>query len=163
MGIKFDFSKKDTSFTVRGKFFLQVEPMRLIHLIYDFEHLEKYMTIADSVELIRQGENWHEVSYAYKKSIFKTNAKFRRTLNENEQKITFEMTEGVRLGSFLPKVSSYSGHYDFRPDKDGCWVEYFQEVKAEPNILNWVIFDQGKKDVVGFLKNLENYVEKQIA
>jgi hypothetical protein len=159
-GVYYHFSQDDASYTFRGSFFVELTPACLIHVLYDFEHLVKFVTNADSIVLLRQGENWYEVRYTYRGLLFGNKSTYRKTLKQEEQKITFEMIASEQHGPLVPKVLYSTGYYEIKPEKEGCLVEYFQEARVESKMLNEIYFHLVRKEAVNFLKDLKQYVER---
>lgn len=64
--LNYDFSHDHTSYTFRARFFTKFTQAPLLGVLYDFEHLVKFVTKADRIVLIREGKNWYDVFYTYR-------------------------------------------------------------------------------------------------
>jgi len=122
----YEFIQDGNCYSFRGSFIVQAKCDCLIDVVYNFEHISKYATDAESVEFVRQGENWNEVNYTYRKYlIFENKSTWRRTLKRDEQKVVFEMLSSQNNLTIMPKLLSSTGYYQIKPEKEGYRVEYF--------------------------------------
>jgi hypothetical protein len=116
---------------------------------------------ANSIELGRQGENWYKVTFTYRKLlIFENQSTWRRTLNQDEHKVFFTMISYRNNLNILPQMLSSTGYYQLRPENDGCLVEYFQECKLTPGLLNDNYIIEAKKEAIKFLQVFKEYLER---
>ena len=72
--LDYEFIQDGNCYSFLGSFIVQAERDCLIHVIYDFEHISKYTAGAKSIELDRQGEDWYEVTYTYRKFLIFENS-----------------------------------------------------------------------------------------
>ncbi|MCK4256816.1 hypothetical protein KAX35_08005 [candidate division WOR-3 bacterium] len=158
--IFYKFHQNDNSYSFTGRFFTNVSPGCLIFVIFDFEHLIKFVTSADSIELLDYGENWQDVRYTYKGFLFESKTTYRRTLKQEQQKILFKMTACKQSGLPLPKPLSSKGYYEIKPEEDGCWVKYYQEAELESNLFQGFYLRRVKKEAIQFLEELRDYVNR---
>jgi len=159
--LDYEFIQEDTYYSFRGSFIVKAEPDCLINLIYDFKNISKYASGAKSIELVRQGENWYEVTFTYRKLLFLENqSTWRRTLNRHENKVVFEMISNRNNLNIVPEMLFSTGYYQIRPEKEVCLVEYFQECKITPGFLKDTYINKAKKEAIQFLRVLKEYIEK---
>ena len=156
----YEFSQVNNGYTFRGSFFVKADPTCLIHIFYDFHHLVNFVTNADSIVLLREGDIWYEVCYTYRKFLFESRSIYRKTLKQEEQRVTFEMITSEQRGVFLPKVLSSTGYYELKSEKEGYKAVYFQECKIESNFLKGIYLHMAKKEAIRFLRELKMYVER---
>ena len=157
----YEFIQDGNCYSFRGSFIVQAERDCLIDVIYNFEHISKYASGAKSVEFVRQGENWYEVTYTYRKILVLENkSTWRRTLNRDEQKVVFEMISSENNVSFMPQLDSSSGYYQIKPEKEGYQVEYFQACKLKTGLLKDAYISQAKKEAIKFLREFKEYIER---
>jgi hypothetical protein len=125
--LHYEFSQSENSYTFRGKFFLMADPSCLLHAFYDIEHLPGIATDADSIILLRKGDNWYEVALSYRKLLL-ISSKFiyRRTLNQRENMVKFEMIESEQPSFFLSKVVSSKGYYEIKTEKRAAKLSIFK-------------------------------------
>jgi hypothetical protein len=125
--LHYEFSQSENSYTFRGKFFLMADPSCLLHAFYDIEHLPGIATDADSIVLLRKGDNWYEVALSYRKLLL-ISSKFiyRRTLNQRENMVKFEMIESEQPSFFLSKVVSSKGYYEIKTEKRAAKLSIFK-------------------------------------
>ena len=110
-GTDYEFTKDDTSYTFRGSFVVNTDFDCLLDVVYKFEHISKYTSGAKFIKLIRQGKNWYEVSYTYRKLlIFENKSTWRRTLKRAEGRVGFEMISNRNNIAILPEVLSSTGY-----------------------------------------------------
>ena len=160
-GLDYTFIQDNNYYSFRGSFIVTVELDCLIDVIYNFEHISKYTSGAKSIEKIREGENWYEVTYIYRKLIiFENQSTWRRTLIRNEGKVVFEMISSKNNLSIIPEVLSSTGYYQVKPEKECHRVEYFQECKLKPGILKNTYINQAKKGAIKFLREFKEYIER---
>ena len=156
----YEFIQEDAYYSFRGSFFVKTDPDCLINLIYNFKNISKYSSGAKSVELVRQGENWYEVTFIYRKLlIFENQSTWRRILKRDEGKVVFEMISSKNNLSIMPDVIFSAGYYQFKNEKDSCRVEYFQECKLKPAILKGTYIRKAKKEAINFLQQFKEYIE----
>jgi len=160
-GLDYTFIQDNNYYSFQGSFIVTAEFDCLIHVIYDFEHISKYTSGAKSIEITRQGENWYEVTYTYRKLvIFENQSTWRRTLKQDEGKVVFEMISSKNNLNIMPDVLTSSGYYQVKPEKDCHRVEYFQECRLKPGILKSTYINQAKKGAIKFLREFKEYIER---
>jgi hypothetical protein len=157
----YEFSQSDDRYTFYGSFFTMSDPDDLLHILYDFEHLTKFVTSADLIVLLRQGRNWYEVGYVYRKLLLETKFTFRKTLIREKQKITFELIACEQGDPTFPKILSSSGYYEIIPEEKGFRVTYYEEVRMGSKLSNGVYSLMAKKEAVKFIQTLKKYVERK--
>ncbi len=156
-----EFIQNDNNYSVRGRFIVKAKFDCLMNVIFNFEHISKYASGAKSLELIRQGENWYDVTYTYRKLlIFENQSTWRRTLKRDEGKVVFEMISSKNNLSIMPDVISSAGYYQIKNEKDSCLVEYFQECKLKPGLLKGTYINKAKKEAIKFLHEFKEYIER---
>ena len=159
--LDYEFIQEDNYYSFRGSFIVRAELDCLISVTYDFQHISKYTLGAKSIELVRQGENWNEVTYIYRKFIiFENKSTWRRTLKQDEQKVVFEMISSKNNINIMPKMLFSTGYYQIRPEKEGYLVEYFQECKLTPGLLKDTYINKAKKEAIKFLREFKEYIER---
>ena len=159
--LDYEFIQEDNCYSFRGSFIVKAEPDCLINLIYNFKNISKYSLGAKSIELVRQGENWYDVTFTYRKLlIFENKSTWRRILNRDKNKIVFKMISSRNNLNIIPKILSSTGYYQIRPEKEGCRVEYFQECKLKPGFLKDTYINKAKKEAIKFLRVFKEYIER---
>ena len=149
-GLEYEFIQSDNNYSFRGRF-----------MIFDFEHISNYASGAKSLEKKRQGENWYDVTYTYRKLlIFENQSTWRRTLKRNKGKVVFEMISSRNNLSIIPEVIYSKGYYQINNENEGYSVEYFQECKINPGILKYSYIYEAKKGAIKFLQEFKEYIEK---
>ena len=158
--LDYEFIQEDNYYSFRGSFIVKAELDCLISVTYDFQHISKYTLGAKSIELVRQGENWNEVTYIYRKFIiFENKSTWRRTLKQDEQKVVFKMISSKNNINIMSKMLSSTGYYQIKQEKEGYQVEYFQECKLKPGFLKDTYINNAK-EAIKFLLKFKEYVEK---
>ena len=159
--LNYEFSQSERSYTLRGSFLLMADPSCLLHVFYDIDHLSGIATDADSIVLLRKGDNWYEVALSYRKLLL-ISSKFiyRRTLNQKEKMVKFEMIESEQPSFFLSKVVSSKGYYEIKTEKEGCKVVYFQEWVIGSKLQDQIFFQNVKKQALRILQGLKDYAGK---
>jgi len=159
--LSFEFSQFDDRYTFHGSFFTMSDPDALMHILYDFEHLTNFVTGADSILLLRQGENWYEVCYTYRRLFLENKFTYRKTLIQGEKRITFEMIASEQTDAIFPRVLSSRGYYEIKPEGKGCKVVYFEEGRIGSKLPNKVSSHMAKREATKFLQELGKYVERK--
>ena len=160
-GLEYEFIQSDNNYSFRGRFIVKAEFECLINVIFDFEHISNYASGAKSLEKKRQGENWYDVTYTYRKLlIFENQSTWRRTLKRNKGKVVFEMISSRNNLSIIPEVIYSKGYYQINNENEGYSVEYFQEFKINPGILKYSYIYEAKKGAIKFLQEFKEYIEK---
>ncbi len=158
--ISYEFSQDEASYSFRGEFLTQGKPACLIHVLYDFKHQAKIMTSADSVVLLREGDNWYEVSYHYSGWFFSRKSTYRITLKPDKQEVTFKLIGNEQHGPMLPEIQSSEGYYKIQKGQEGCRVIYFQTVRSKMGVGKSVYLHKVKKNAIKFMKDLRNHVKE---
>jgi len=159
--LDYKFIQYDNNYSFRGRFIVKAEFDCLMNVIYNFEHISNYTSGAKSIELVRQGENWYEVTYTYRKFlIFENQSTWRRTLKRDAGKVVFEMISSKNNLSIIPDVISSAGYYQIKNEKDSYRVEYFQECKLKPGLLKDTYINKAKKEAIKFLQVFKKYISK---
>ena len=159
--LKYEFIRTDSSYSFRGSILVKADFDCLIDVVYKFEHISKFTSGAKSIELRRQGENWYEVTYTYRKLlIFENKSTWRRTLKQDKGRVVFEMVSNKNNIAILPEVLSSTGYYQIKSETNGFRVEYYQECKLKPGLLKNAYIRQAKKEAIKFLALFKKYVEK---
>ncbi|MBN1155944.1 hypothetical protein JXB12_13585 [candidate division KSB1 bacterium] len=159
-GIHYQFHRTDSCYSFRGSFSIDGDYECLIRILYDFAHLKNIITSADSIVLIRQGEDWYDVRYTFKK-FFITNASiYRKSLKSEEHKVTFTMISSQQNTNLIPNVSASSGYYRITQDSTGYVIEYYQEFIMSTRFLRGFYVRTAKKESLRFMLNLREYLER---
>ncbi|MBN1352528.1 hypothetical protein JXJ21_24225 [candidate division KSB1 bacterium] len=159
-GVRYEFIHDDSCFSFRGSFVIDAELDCMIHILYDFKHLKKLISGADSIVLIQQGNDWYDVCYVYEKLFFTNRSIYRKTLKIEEQKVVFKMISNRQNTSLFPNVLSSSGYYQIKCESTGYAIEYFQECKITFSILKDFYIKKAKKESTKFMLELKKYVER---
>lgn len=161
--LKLEHHREDGKLIFNASFFIDAPPREVLSVLYGFDHLDRFMTIAPSVELLSEGEGGQEVQYTYRVLFLRIEAKFRRLLREAANEIEFELTESRQNISWLPRVAAYRGHYRLHPERSGCVVEYFQEIGLAPKVASWILPYRARKQLDEFVVSLKHYLEDTLA
>jgi hypothetical protein len=159
--LSYEFFQSDDRYTFYGSFFTTADPDNLMHILFDFEHLSNFVTSPDSIVLLRQGKNWYEVCYIYRKLLLETKFTFRKTLIREKQKITFELIACEQGDPTFPKILSSSGYYEIIQEEKGFRVIYFEEVRMRSRLSNGVYSILAENEAVKFIQDLKKYVERE--
>jgi len=155
----YEFIQEDTFYSFQAQFFVKAEPDCLLNLVYDFKNVSKYSSGAKSVKLIRQGEDWYELTFIYKKYLlFENQSTWRRNLDRRESRIDFILISNSNNFNIMPDVISSSGYYQFKAVNDSCLVEYFQQCKLKPGLLKDNYIKMAKKEAIRFLKEFKEFL-----
>jgi hypothetical protein len=157
----YQFAQDDSGYSFYGSFLVKANSECLMQVIFDFKHIAQYATGAQSIELARQGENWNEVTYTYRKFlIFENQSTWRRTLKRDEQKVVFEMISSQNNLAIMPQVLSSSGYYQIQPENTGYRIKYFQMCRLKTGLLKDAYINQAKHEAIKFLHEFNEYIEK---
>ncbi len=157
----YEFVREDSCCSFRGNFTVKAEPDNLVELIYDFDKIKEYTVTVKSLELVRRGEDWYEVAFTYQDLlVFENQSIWRRTINRAEKIIVFEMISSWNNSNIIPELLSSTGYYQFKPAKEGCLVEFFQECRLKPGLLNEAYYNKAEKDGIKFLSVFKDFIEQ---
>ena len=156
---EYNFYEYGNRYSFHGRFAVPADYECLINVIYDFEHISQYASDAKSVELIRQGENWYEVVYIYRKLlIFENQSTWRRTRKRDEGRVVFEMISSKNNLGVIPDVTYSTGYYQIGRGKEGYSVEYYQECELKSGVLRSRYINEAKKGAIKFLREFREYI-----
>ena len=159
--LDYRFTQADSSYTFYGSFKVKADPDCLIHLIYNFDHISDYSSAAEFIELIREGNDWYEITYTYRQYLFfEHQSTWRRTLNRKKHKVDFIMISNNNNLSMIPEMVSSSGYYQVKPNEEYCQVLYFQACTLTPGILLDAYMKAGKDAAINFLREFKEFIEK---
>ena len=160
-GMTHEFLRDDNSYSFRGSFHVCADPECLIQVIYKFEHISKYTSGARSIEIIREGDNWYEVRYVYRRYIiFENTSSWRRILKQDEQKVVFEMISNESNLDILPEILSSNGYYQITPGEKSCRIEYYQECTLKKGFFRESFIKRAEDEAVEFLRVFLDYIGK---
>jgi len=157
--MKYDFCQSDSAYSFSGSFIIETELECLIRIVSDFRHISKYASGAKSVELIRQRNNWTEVSYTYRRFLFLENKSvWRRTLYREKLELVFELISSENNMKIMPEMRSSSGYYRIKPSDDGFQIEYFQVCNLTTDLLTTTYIRKVKEEAIKFLHDFRKYI-----
>jgi membrane protein DedA with SNARE-associated domain len=160
-GVAYELFRDGNLYTFRGSFLTFSDPDCLLDILYDFDHLRKFVTCPNSFSLLQKGDNWHSFCCTYRVLLSENKLIYRKTLKKEELRVTFEMIAGRQNIKLIPEVLSSSGYYEIMPKKDGYQVVYFHQDRLSPSFCRDIYLYLAKKEAVKFLQELKNYVEKE--
>lgn len=132
----------------------------LMDVVYAFEHISRFASGAESVQLVEEGEDWHVVAYTYRRLLILENqSTWRRTLDRQGHRVVFEMLTSRNNLRILPRVLSSHGHYRIDGEGGTYRLEYFQECQLEGGILKGNYMERADREAEAFLGGLRDYVE----
>ncbi len=159
--IRYNFSFADSSYTFLGSFLVKTEVDCLIDIAYNFKYAKFLADGAESVELVRQGSDWNEIAYVYRRFIiFENKSVWHRSLSREDGIISFELISSTNNMDIIPKLRSSKGHYKFTKENDLYRVEYYQECLLGPSILTDTYIEVAKEEAIDFLYYYKAYIEK---
>lgn len=71
--LDFEFIREENGYSFRGCIEVKTDLDCLISILYDFKHLANIESSADSIVLLREGENWYEACHIFKNFFLNTN------------------------------------------------------------------------------------------
>ncbi|MBN1998871.1 hypothetical protein JW935_15030 [candidate division KSB1 bacterium] len=156
----FEFVQKENYYSFRASFVVNAAPDCLIHLVYNAENIGKYSLGAKSIMLGQHGEDWYLVTFTYQRFlVFQHRSTWLRTLDRRERKITFKLISNSNNINIIPEMLSSNGYYQFKHEKEGSLVEYFQECRLLPGFLKTTYINMAKKEAIKFLHVFKVYLE----
>ena len=158
--VSYKFSRQGYTYSFVGKFPVNNNINCLMDIIYDFEHLKRFNSGVDNVELIRQDSHSYEVRYSYRKLFLKAKTTFRRVLDKKRRIVTSVMIGHEQNSNLIPKPLASHGYYRIIEDKTGCWFEYFRECEIESKPLDRLYFYIAEKEAIKHLLTIKEYIEK---
>ena len=160
-GISTVFTEKDSAYTFKADFVMQKDPQCIIHILYDFEYLPKFVTSMDSIVLIRRDTSWYDVRYVYNYLFFGCAVTFRKQLHTEDKSVTFVMTDiSQNSPFFIPKILAMSGEYRVNAINNAIQLSYVQNIVLESRILNWFAVYFSRKEAIKTIKTLKKYIEQ---
>ncbi len=159
-GLHYEFTKNENSYSFRGRFPVKAEIACLLDVVFRFEHISRFASGAESVDLVEEGKDWNVVAYTYRRlMILENRSTWWRSLDRKDLKVEFEMLTSKNNLRILPRVVSSRGHYRIDEEEDGRRLEYFQECHLEGGILRGAYIERAEKEAKEFLEAFSNYVE----
>jgi len=157
--LQYQFTRKDSSYQFTGSFKVPADPECLFEMAYNIEHLRILAGDAESVKLIRQGDQWYEVEYIYRRYwLFENRSVWHRELDRRDGMIRFELVESTNNSELMPVMLSSEGHYKFTPVDGVYHVEYFQECILQSGGLLNKYMDKARQEAISFLVNFQKQI-----
>ncbi len=160
-GVSYELSRDGNLYTFHGSFRTLSDRNCLLSILYDFDHLRKFVTCPNAFSLLQIGINWYDFCCTYRVLLSENQLIYRKTLKREEGKVTFEMIAGRQNIKFIPEVLSSSGYYEIIPEKDGYQVVYFHQDRLSPSFSRDIYLYLAKKEAVKFLQGLKDYVGRE--
>ena len=158
--LDYEFVREENYYSFRGRIAVKTDLDCLINILYDFKHLASIESSANSIVLLREGENWYEACHIFKELFYKHESIWRKTLKREEKRIVFEMISHKHNSGLMPEILSSSGYYQIKPEEEGYKVEYFQECTLKSALLKSAYISRAKKEAIKFMRELKEYIEK---
>lgn len=156
--VRYEEAREGGELVFSGSFSLAADPDRVLQVLFDPDHLVRFMTIPSSVEILERGDEWQRVAYRYHAFLVPMRAVFVRTLKRADRRIDFEMQENRPQLPLLPRVASYRGHYQLEPRVNDCHVEYHQRLSVSPWPAALLLARRSRRDLVSFLQSTKLYL-----
>jgi hypothetical protein len=160
-GVSHELSQDGDLYTFRGSFLVFSDRDCLLDILYDFDHLRRFVACPNSFSLLQKGNNWYDFCCTYRVLHSENKLVYRKTLKKEERKVTFEMISGRQDIKLIPEVLSSSGYYEIMPEKDGYQVVYFHQDRLSPSFCREIYVYLAKKEAVKFIQGLKTYVERK--
>ncbi len=152
-----EFTNEEQRYTFTAAFDVDAPTDRLLDLLYDFEHLQRYARRSKS-ELLDQGPNWQRVRFTHTSWLWTLRATMRRELDQEAGCVRFEMESAGRSGLPIPLPTASSGYYCVAPGDAGQRVTYRQVGEAGSSMLTASWMRYARKEAIAFAQDLESYV-----
>ena len=160
-GVSHELSKDGDLYTFQGSFLAFSNRDCLLDILYDFDHLRKFVTSPNSFSLLQRGDNWYDFCCTYRVLHSENKLVYRKTLRKKERKVTFEMISGRQDIKLIPEVLASFGYYEIMPEKDGDQVVYLHQDRLSPSFCRKIYLYLAQKEAVKFLEGLKTYVERK--
>lgn len=129
-------------------------------LIYEPENVKKVVSDA-KIEILTSETDRHILLYRYKKAFYSIEMGFERTLNDQENKISFVMTSFKKSGGLpVPDIISSSGSYLITQRNGITYVEYRQTTKTSQFFLKKQYLDMIEEECRQYLVKLASFVNE---
>jgi hypothetical protein len=159
----YEFNSEGRRHVFHGSFSIPAERSCVLQVLFGHEHVVRFVTGADAVELIDQGEDWNEIRYVYDFWLFSHSESYRRWLTDGEPALSFELVGVEHQGFEVALPRSSSGYYDLKASPGGLTVHYRQQVELGPGPLVWAYQQLARRRAIAFLEDLEAYLESGCA
>ncbi|MBN1998707.1 hypothetical protein JW935_14200 [candidate division KSB1 bacterium] len=154
--LTYEFIKQDTTLIFSSSFFAQCDSSTLISILYDFDHLQKFIPKDFNIELYEKGDGWYIVRYHFSILIFHLQSDYKRILRGNQ--VDFEMVSVSKVAPSVPTILSSNGYYRMKKFNDGYMIEYYQLSTTNKTAFNRILEKKVEKRAISFVKNLKEYV-----
>ena len=157
-GVHYEEGREGGDLVFTGWFTIDADPERVLETLFDFDHLEQFMTIPRSLKLLEAGDEWQAIEYGYRLFLVPLRARFRRTLKRADRRIDFEMGDVRPRLPLVPRVVHYGGHYRLEAHDGGCRVEYHERVRLRPSATAALFTGRGRRELARFLEGTKRYL-----
>lgn len=152
-----EFTEEDRRYAFTAAFDVDAPTDRVLDLLYDFEHLQRYSRRSQS-ELLDQGPNWQRVRFTHSSWLWTLRATMKRRLDREAGCVWFEMESAERSGLPIPLPTASSGYFCVAPGDAGQRVTYRQVGEAGSSMLAATWMRYARREAIAFAEDLESYL-----
>jgi len=133
----------------------------LLQICYEPSHLKKYLNKIVKLKVINSQKNSQIIAYEINFLFLYNFSVYERKLNQEENKIDFELIYFNQNVKFIPKILELNGYYKIIKDEknDKVKLNYFQLTKINSEISNKDLI-KAKRQIKIYFNNLKIYLKK---
>jgi hypothetical protein len=134
---------------------------RLLEILFEFEHVQKYMTGVDHLEQISKAPLRYDVVYHYSYLGYRSRLVFKKALSVKKQRITFHLLDSWDNVDFLPELLAVDGYYQIKPLGSGRMTVTYRQTSLFAGPLGYIYRTILKHRTRKFMASLIAYIEEE--
>ena len=156
--LQYKFTQTDSSYSFAGSFLINANTDCLLDICFQIEHIQALAPDAEEIVLVREGPEWNEIRYRYKKFIyFENKSLWSRKLDREKKRVDFTLISSENNKAIMPKMVSSTGYYQITTSEYGVVLTYYQQCILAKSALTNIYLNKIEKEAVQFLHRFSEY------
>lgn len=156
------FDERPGHYAFTATFEVSAEPARVLGLVYDFEHLQRYSRRSQS-ELLDEGDGWQRVRFTHSGWLWTVRAVVLRELDRPANCVRFRVESASRTGLPIPLPEASNGSFCVVPEAGHVRVVYQQAGEMDSFLPAAAWRRYARAEALAFARDLEDYVRVNLA
>ncbi len=160
------FVAEGPSYQLEFSFSSTLPVQQLMEVLFHYNHVEKYGSKTNlQITLVEDNLNTNKMKYHYDYKVAELDLVMNRTMDPENKKVTFKMSDYKRSNFLIPNVLLSGGTYEVKSGGSERVVVYKQNSTLDKSI-GWIYQALIKKESRKFIEEMVTYIrglEKEIA
>lgn len=129
----------------------------ILNILFNFEHLVKYSSQINRMEVLSSEKNSYVVSFFLKYLFYTSESVFRRTLLPDKDMVLIEMLNFTHNSAVIPEILKARIEYRVIQKERGVQIFYNQQCLLNKQI-NWIYMKILESKINESIKQLQQYI-----